>query len=386
MLKARNSMIDDERRNQREGMLAANRNRFLSLRAAVEVRQQMTEEEIDQGNLVNSIKKMEIEPIHKNGKSKTRNGHSEYEIHDYLQKSSFLSKNTIIEDLEDEWIIIPKPVGERVLVVAAGGFTQIVFKDSSCKVLQTGIKGGNRETNTGCICLLDAIFSQNKTLFILDAIILEESPVYEECAEVRNYFLQSKIPSNLQYITETNRMSIILVPRVEATARHIRDPQSVISGVDIDGFLLVDKTSFYMLGEMNEDSYWIKPRPKICETVIAKLLLRFNEKSGGLESKDGEFMVLLTGPRVSQYKNGLFSTTTMIFETRGGIKMTLADKIVYRVFCYLGEGGSLIYEVDSRSDSDPMSMNTAKRIVTGAQNTTYDDDLAESVRGNIVCE
>lgn len=387
MYKARDNFLEEERRKQREELVILNRRKFAALQEAVEERQLMTEEDIETSNLIGKLERMDVEPTQRKPKSKTTNGHSEFRISEYLQKSSFLMKKTIIDDLDSEWLIVPKPTGLRVLVVAAGGRTQIVFKDTSCKILQTGLKGGNRNSNPSSICLFDGILSPSTNiLYIMDAIILEENPIYEECAELRYFFLQSKITQDLQSLSEFNRIKIELVPRFSASRSNISSIQLSIPGVELDGVLLVDKNSSYILGEVNEDSYWIKKKPVPGETVVCKLTLRYNQAECRMESKDKDFFINLPSSQVSRKENNLFGMVTEFFTNKKGNQLTLRDRMMYKLHMFLEVDGGKTFDLEEFSQYEPMNSSTAMKILSDVNDSFYDSDLKELNSSSIVCE
>ncbi|XP_064474621.1 snurportin-1-like isoform X2 [Ornithodoros turicata] len=122
------------------------------------------------------------------------------------------------EDLEENWIVVPCPVGKRCLVVAYKGRTRAYGKNGYNILSFPSLLPGGCNAYSGKrsdYCLLDCIYSESNSVFyILDIMCWSSHPVFDSEAEFRFCWLQTKLAEvpNITEKTEHNRYKFVTLP------------------------------------------------------------------------------------------------------------------------------------------------------------------------------
>ena len=230
---------------------------------------------------------MDIE-VHSRPKKKpsTRNKTSRV-VRESLQLSSYWLRVPTLEGTEEDFFAVPKPRGERVLIVTANQKTQVLGQDGSLKEHQSLLPGGGKGSYAKLGCMLDAIQTQEDRFFVVDALYFDGNSYLETPAELRHYFLENHIDASLAAKSGSNHIKISLLPHVAPRPETLRQLLAQTADFEPDGLLLVDKQSDYLMGEVNPHSYWIRSRPS--DGVLGRLILAFNLEKMLLESADCVF-------------------------------------------------------------------------------------------------
>ncbi|WKX95455.1 hypothetical protein Q1695_012146 [Nippostrongylus brasiliensis] len=98
----------------------------------------------------------------------------------------------IPEQLSSEWMMVPSPVGKRVLVVAAKGATTAYNKaGKTVTQFRSRLPGGSGKTHTYTI--LDCIMDSRKTFYCLDVLAWNGIDMSANPFDFRQFMLSSKL-------------------------------------------------------------------------------------------------------------------------------------------------------------------------------------------------
>ena len=113
---------------------------------------------------------------------------------DQLMLSEWLVDVSV--DFQDKWLLVKVPEGKRCLVVTGNGRTASYLKSGwKLRSHPSLLPGGNYvDAKDEKICLLDCVFSQqNGTYYVIDVMMLNDTPFYECDTEFRFGYAKAKI-------------------------------------------------------------------------------------------------------------------------------------------------------------------------------------------------
>ena len=128
----------------------------------------------------------------KKGTRRRRKDHNNY-------ADQFMNPEWMIDipdNLSGSWLVMPRPDGERCLVVASGCRT--VSRTKRGNVLhsfQSGLPGGSRTTSMrGGLSILDCVYQQSmKTYYVIDIVCWKNYSLYDCNTEFRLFWASSKL-------------------------------------------------------------------------------------------------------------------------------------------------------------------------------------------------
>lgn len=198
---------------------------------------------------------MDVTPVHKRPERSYKN---------QLMLSEWLVD--VPRDIEDNWIVVPCPVGKRCLVVASKGRTK-AYARNGYKVASfpSLLPGGCRENNEKYseYCLLDCVQGVvDSTFYVLDIMCWRSHPVFDSEAEFRFYWLQTKLAEapNIGEQSEQNRYKFVTLTRCPFTKESVgKMLNSPLPFPDkLDGLLFYHKQAHYQPGTVTPLVGWLK--------------------------------------------------------------------------------------------------------------------------------
>lgn len=170
-------------------------------------------------------------------------------------------------DFEENWVMVPCPVGKRVLVLAGRG-TTLAFAKDGCVLgrFRSNLPGGHSNSGepTKGVTLLDCIWSKsNRSYYILD-VLAWNNQCFNNCdAEFRFYWLQTKLIEidSISEISGNNAFSFYLLPSYPCNMgilETVLNSDSLVADVSIDGLLFYHLRAHYIAGSTPLVG-WLKP-------------------------------------------------------------------------------------------------------------------------------
>ena len=387
----RQSVVQDSARIDREDLRKQSRMRFMQIKSMIE-KDELKEEESQEAfgengeeELINRIEKMDIEPFSsgaKKNKRATRKNKTYAVVKESLQLSSYLLRTDPKENFEEEYMLVPKPIGRRVLIISASNTTQILHQDGSSEKFSTYLPGGHKGSYSKLGSILDGILSEDLTLYIIDAMFYDGNSYLDTPAEIRHYFLQNNIGEKLAKKNGTNHLSIKLAPHLALDRASCDLVKQVSFESGADGLLLIQKHSDYLMGELNPESYWLRKRGE--QGVLGRLLLSFNEAERAFESSDGLFSVKVPERRVEVSAGSMMFPKMVYWVGEGDSpKVRLMHKKTYVLaFRCLPEDIGLVfpnleeaYTVEENTYKAPYDAVRVKKKLRVMKDQVYMDEL-----------
>ncbi|XP_053206332.1 snurportin-1-like [Panonychus citri] len=182
---------------------------------------------------------------------------------DQLMLSEWLTEKPF--DFIDNWFLVLCPIGKRCLVIASSGQTKAYSRTGHfISSFPSYLPGGNRRDNCAHrkSAILDCIYSElDKTYYILDVMLWNQSHFYDSETDLRFYWLNCKIREEYSKVSTTDHLNpykFILLDHYNC------DNQSIIKAITsyslkpkIDGLLFFHKKSHY-IPEVSPLVCWLK--------------------------------------------------------------------------------------------------------------------------------
>jgi snurportin-1 len=143
------------------------------------------------------------------------------------------------------WYVIPRPEGQRCLVVAANGKTISRLRNGSVlHRFQSALPNGSTDTRQSrdVFCILDCIFHKPaKTYFVLDMMCWKGHLLYNCASEFRLFWLHTKLreETNAHTVSRNNNFAFRAVPVVDCDIKGLRAAYSADVPFRRDGVLFV---------------------------------------------------------------------------------------------------------------------------------------------------
>ncbi|XP_071487278.1 snurportin-1-like [Diadema antillarum] len=170
------------------------------------------------------------------------------------------------DDLAENWLMVPCPVGRRAFVIASKGKTSHYTKSGYCmNQFQSGLPGGGsgQSRNAFNYTILDCIYSEvYQTYWVLDIMCWHGHPVYDSDTEFRFFWLLSKLAENpaLAEGTKKNPIKFCPLPNYRCEKSILQDALAHVMPFPdkLDGLLFYHKYLHYTPG-VNPLVGWLKP-------------------------------------------------------------------------------------------------------------------------------
>ncbi|XP_014219467.1 snurportin-1 [Copidosoma floridanum] len=167
------------------------------------------------------------------------------------------------QDFADNWVMVPCPVGKRVLIVACKGLTKMYSRRGiQLTSFKSLLPGGSSATFRNHCTILDCIWTKDKeTVYVLDVIVWSNQEMLNCDTEFRFYWLRTQlndINSIKDQKEDTNDFSIVALPTVNCNQDFTECLQDVAETLTIDGLLFYHKEAHYTSGRTPLVT-WLKP-------------------------------------------------------------------------------------------------------------------------------
>lgn len=150
---------------------------------------------------------------------------------------------------EEKWAVTLRPRGVRCLVVSSRGRT--VSRTETGAVLQEFTsflpRGGRTKHDITSSCILDCVLV-NDTYYILDMLSWGSMEFFDCDAEMRHFFLQSKLQEHPAILSLTSPPFFQPLPYVECTAQAIHDAYHAPMPFPKDCLLFFHQQGHYSIG------------------------------------------------------------------------------------------------------------------------------------------
>ncbi|KAI1722839.1 snurportin1 domain-containing protein [Ditylenchus destructor] len=158
--------------------------------------------------------------------------------------------------LSKEWIMVPCPVGKRVIVVAEKGETKAYNKGGRLiATFKSDLPGGGPTERAGCT-MLDCIMKTN-ILYALDLLIWKDNPYTASDFPCRRFVLQSRLDEMPQTFTAKS-YKFVTLPQCPCTVEEMTQLMKTEFGFQLDGLLFYFSEAFYTPGQTPLVG-WLKP-------------------------------------------------------------------------------------------------------------------------------
>ncbi len=167
-----------------------------------------------------------------------------------------LERSMIVEeDQENEdWYVIPRPEGTRVLVISANGST-ISRRESGVTLenFKSLLPNGSPKTRGGDLfCILDCIYREStETYYVLDLMAWKGTLFYDCTTEFRLFWLHSKLQEDcesLGVVTSSNTRRIVPLPVFDSSLEGLQSAYTGIFEFPKDGLYFYNRAARYVCG------------------------------------------------------------------------------------------------------------------------------------------
>ncbi len=160
------------------------------------------------------------------------------------------------DDLRDQWLVLPRPEGQRCMVVANGG--QTVSRTKRGRLLhrfQSALPNGSRSTagNTGP-CILDCVYQEGSVngYLVIDVVCWKNYSLYDCNTEFRFFWAISKFQeitvNGTLPRTASNDYPFTLIPYSHCSPEAIAAAYRSDFGFIKDGLLFYNREARYAFG------------------------------------------------------------------------------------------------------------------------------------------
>ncbi len=170
------------------------------------------------------------------------------------------------DDLQDNWVFVVCPVGQRSLVVASRGTTTAYNRGGRfLKNFPSLLPGGSRKTyhTAHDNCILDCIYHHaSGTYFVVDVMCWRGHPVYDSDTNFRFYWLRTKISEEGDGLSTHSRFNpYVFLPMdsYPGTSSSLTEVLGTKWPLEVDGLLFFHKEAHYTPGH-SPLTLWLKPR------------------------------------------------------------------------------------------------------------------------------
>eukprot|EP01018_Ginkgo_biloba_P035149 Gb_30822 [translate_table: standard] len=158
--------------------------------------------------------------------------------------------------LKQEWYVLPRPAGQRCLVVSSNGTTVSRLRNGRIlhhfpSALPNGARAKNVAGPGHMFCILDCIFHEpNQTYYIIDMICWRGYSLYDCSAEFRFFWLNSKIAETgaCDSPSTYHRYQFSVVPIYDCDRSGLQAAYNGPLPYVKDGLLFCNRQAHYILG------------------------------------------------------------------------------------------------------------------------------------------
>ncbi|EYC07886.1 hypothetical protein Y032_0068g186 [Ancylostoma ceylanicum] len=183
----------------------------------------------------------------------------------------------IPEQLSSEWMMVPSPVGKRVLVVAAKGATTAYNKaGKTITQFRSRLPGGHQKSKgSGVYTILDCIMDAKKTFYCLDVLAWNGMDMSANPFDFRQYMLSSKLKESPEISLSSKQFPYRFLPLPCCKCERALMEEMMRNGFDfeLDGLLYYHSGVVYEAGQSPLVG-WLKPwmLPEILNVTVPEKL------------------------------------------------------------------------------------------------------------------
>ncbi|ETN78003.1 hypothetical protein NECAME_10631, partial [Necator americanus] len=184
----------------------------------------------------------------------------------------------IPEQLSSEWMMVPSPVGKRVLVVAAKGATTAYNKaGKTITQFRSRLPGGYQKSSVYTI--LDCIMDAKKTFYCLDVLAWNGMDMSANPFDFRQYMLSSKLKESPEISLSSKQFPYRFLSLPCCKCERALMEEMMRNGFDfeLDGLLYYHSGVVYEAGQSPLVG-WLKPwmLPEILNVTVPEKFLNEN--------------------------------------------------------------------------------------------------------------
>ncbi|KAK5983374.1 DNA repair protein REV1like [Bombus terrestris] [Trichostrongylus colubriformis] len=185
----------------------------------------------------------------------------------------------IPEQLSSEWMMVPSPVGKRVLVVAAKGATTAYNKaGKTITQFRSRLPGGSGKSSAYTI--LDCIMDAKKTFYCLDVLAWNGMDMSANPFDFRQFMLSSKLKETTEVSVSSRQYPYRFLPLPCCKCERALMEEMMRNGFDfeLDGLLYYHSGVVYEAGQSPLVG-WLKPwmLPEILNVPVPEKFLNENQ-------------------------------------------------------------------------------------------------------------
>ena len=221
-------------------------------------------------------------------------------------------------DLASAWCVVPRPDGDRALVISSRGTT--TSRGKTGRVLhrfQSALPGGSSTTRHGraedAFCILDCVFHrQNQTYYAMDCLAWNGMSMYDCSAEMRLSWLHAKLgdPETAECAAAgppgpNNKYTFAVPPAMPCDANGLLRAYAEDVGFERDGLMFLAKDGNYELGTTPLAMLWKDPRcsahfldenPGLSDPGRQRVVLALRAETGDVVTGDAQPVALARLP------------------------------------------------------------------------------------------
>lgn len=208
-------------------------------------------------------------------------------------------------DLASAWCVVPRPEGDRALVISSRGTT--TSRGKTGRVLhrfQSALPGGSSSTRHGdAFCILDCVFHRrDQTYYAMDCLAWNGMSMYDCAAEMRLSWLHAKLgdPETAECAAAgppgpNNKYTFAVPPAMPCDANGLGRAYADEVGFARDGLMFLAKDGNYELGTTPLAMLWKDPRcsahfldenPGLSDSGRQRVVLALRAETGDVVTGD----------------------------------------------------------------------------------------------------
>ncbi|KAE9416451.1 hypothetical protein Angca_003580, partial [Angiostrongylus cantonensis] len=177
----------------------------------------------------------------------------------------------IPEQLSSEWMMVPSPVGKRVLVVAAKGTTTAYNKGGKAVTQFRSRLPGGSVKSTKVYTILDCILDSKKTFYCLDVLAWNGMDMSANPFDFRQFMLSSRLQELSEVAVATKKFPyrFLSLPCCKCEPRLMEEMMGNGFDFELDGLLYYHTGVVYEAGQSPLVG-WLKPwmLPEILNVTV----------------------------------------------------------------------------------------------------------------------
>ncbi|KAJ8679015.1 hypothetical protein QAD02_014802 [Eretmocerus hayati] len=157
------------------------------------------------------------------------------------------------QDFRENWIMVPCPIGKRVLLIARKGSTKMYTRRGvHMHQFQSALPGGNSKSYKNSCTILDCIWSKDREMcYVLDVLAWSNQEMLNCETDFRFFWLRSQIdelPDLKNRVGGVNDYPILTLPDINCGRDFYECLESISTSLPLDGILFYHREAHYTSG------------------------------------------------------------------------------------------------------------------------------------------